>query len=89
MELADIRHLERVFAANTTDRGEDSVSVIFVAIRLLGTRQDVVHPVGDSAIEEVAIHIRKALRGGRPTLSVRLERSSSPVEPGGRANSRS
>ena len=64
LELADIRHLERVFAANTTDRGEDSVSVIFVAIRLLGTRQDAVHPVGDSAIEEVAIHIRKALRGG-------------------------
>ena len=64
--LPNIRHLERMFAAASTNvQPEDKVSVIFVTIRQDSARQgNDVHAINDRTIERVTCGIRKALRVG-------------------------
>jgi diguanylate cyclase (GGDEF)-like protein len=64
--LPNVRHLERMFAAASTNvQPEDKVSVIFVTIRQeIGRHGNDVHTLNDRTIERVTCGIRKALRGG-------------------------
>ncbi len=64
--LPNVRHLERMFAAASTNvQPEDKVSVIFVTIRQeIGRHGNDVHTLNDRTIERVTCGIRKALRVG-------------------------
>jgi diguanylate cyclase (GGDEF)-like protein/putative nucleotidyltransferase with HDIG domain len=63
--LPNIRHLERMFAANATFHPEDNVSVIFVTVRHGRTgHAEHASEISDRTIEAVASGLRKGLRVG-------------------------
>jgi diguanylate cyclase (GGDEF)-like protein/putative nucleotidyltransferase with HDIG domain len=62
--LPNVRHLERMFAANTTSHPEDNVSVIFVTLRHGSRHGERLTEVSDREVEVVASGLRKGLRVG-------------------------
>ncbi len=63
--LPNVRHLERMFAANADFHPEDNVSVIFVTVRHGVSRHTEIAPeISDRMIDSVASGLRKGLRVG-------------------------